>query len=79
MMERVPQTEREVFFSGVRKFAKKVRRNGEYTKRMIERCTDELNAHDKMKSTAGCSALFQDTEVWINLLQKSCFASVSSP
>ena len=81
MMERVPQAERDLFFSGVRKFASKtrMRKTGEYCKRFIERNAVELNALENVKSTAPCSALFQDSEVWIHLLQQSCFASGSSP
>jgi hypothetical protein len=79
MMERIPQTEREVFFTGVRKLAKKVRRNGEYAKRWIEWCNEESTARAKMKSTAGCATLFPHEEVRINSLQQSCFDSFSSP
>jgi hypothetical protein len=79
MMERIPQAEREVFFNGVRKFAHKMRKTGEYCKRFIERNAVGLNALENVKSTAPCSALFQDSEVWIHLLQQSCFASGSSP
>ena len=79
MMERVPQAERELFFSGVRKHAHKMRKTGEYCTRFIEWNAAELNAMDKVKHTASCSALFQDSEVWIHLLQQSCFASGSSP
>jgi hypothetical protein len=44
MMERVPQAERDFFFAGVRKFAIKMRKNGEYCKRLIERSTRQMNA-----------------------------------
>ena len=79
MMERIQQEERNLFFKGVRKFALKMRKSGEYLKRFIERNSKEMIAHEKVKATAACSAVFQDSEVWINLLQQYCFASVSSP
>ncbi len=79
MMERVSQAERDLFFIGVRKHARRMRKTGEYCKRFIEWNAAELNALDKVKHTASCSALFQDSEVWIHLLQQSFFASGSSP
>jgi hypothetical protein len=79
MMERIPKEERDCFFAGARKFALKMRRSGEYFKRLVERTNQNKDALDKAKATAVCSAAFQDSEVWINLLQQTCFASVSSP
>ncbi len=52
MMERVPQTERECFFAGVRKFAIKMRRNGQYCQRLIDRNTAQMKALDEVKATA---------------------------
>ncbi len=65
MMERVPQAERDVFFAGVRKFAIKMRKNGEYSKRLIERSTYRMDAFEKVKAKASCAVMFEDTEAWI--------------
>jgi hypothetical protein len=42
MMERVPQVERDCYFAGVRKFASKMRKTGEYRKRLMGRSAHKM-------------------------------------